>query len=172
MNLSIVAGRSDIMDLTDLSKQREKWERVLMGGGTFSCSPLSMVAGLAMIRHLKENARFLYSDLEKKGQKLRDELKRAFDEYDFPVSISGIGSLVGFHYAGQTPKEVLDDGELAEWVRINEFEVELKLQMINRGVYTSFHGGVISAAHTQDDIEKIVEAARKSAEVMAQNLIG
>jgi glutamate-1-semialdehyde 2,1-aminomutase len=39
--------------------------------------------------------------------------------------------------------------------------------MLNRGVYTVYGGGAVSMAHTDKDIEHIINAAEGSAEEMA-----
>ncbi len=42
-NLGIIAGRADVLALCDPTLKREKGQGVLLGGGTFSCTPLTMV---------------------------------------------------------------------------------------------------------------------------------
>jgi hypothetical protein len=55
MNLGLVAGRKEIMDLASPTAGHAKGKGVLIGGGTFSCMIPSMIAGRAMLRYLEEH---------------------------------------------------------------------------------------------------------------------
>src|SRR4030043_1625363 len=50
-----LVGKREILEKTSPEKKSKKWERVLIGGGTFSAHPLTAAAGLAMLHYLKDH---------------------------------------------------------------------------------------------------------------------
>jgi glutamate-1-semialdehyde 2,1-aminomutase len=53
--LGIVAGREDILALSSCSGSGSKGDRVHIGGGTYSCNPLSMIGGRLVIEYLRDH---------------------------------------------------------------------------------------------------------------------
>ena len=93
-----LAGRREILEKSSPEKKRDKWERVLIGGGTFSAHPLTSVAGLAMLRHLSAHRKTIYPLLESKGEKVRKRLQEVFDREGLNAVVTGIGSLFQTHF--------------------------------------------------------------------------
>ncbi len=63
-----LVGKREILEKTSPEKKVNKWERILIGGGTFSSHPFTAAAGLAMLRYLKDHAEEVYPLLEAKGR--------------------------------------------------------------------------------------------------------
>src|SRR5512136_1395081 len=51
-----LVGKREILEKTSPELKGNKWERILMGGGTFSSHPFTAAAGLAMLGYLKDHA--------------------------------------------------------------------------------------------------------------------
>src|SRR5512139_311932 len=66
-----LVGKREILEKTSPEKKRNKWEKILIGGGTFSAHPLTAAAGLAMLSYLKDHRQKIYPLLESKGEKIR-----------------------------------------------------------------------------------------------------
>jgi glutamate-1-semialdehyde 2,1-aminomutase len=167
LNLGLVAGRKEIMDLASPTVGLPKGRGVLMGGGTFSCMLPSMIAGRTMLRHLEEHEKEVYPALEEKGQKLRQGIEKAFRSHEIPVKCFGVGSLFTtcFPKAADTPLRNMEDVELhTDMVRR---EKQFRLSLLNKGVYTMYGGGAVSMAHSDRDLEHIIKAAEKVAEEMS-----
>ncbi len=168
-NLGLVAGRKDIMDLANPTSGLPKGKGVLMGGGTFSCMLPSMIAGRTMLKYLEENANEIYPALEGKGQKIRQGIEDAFRSQGILAKCFGVGSLFStcFPPSSDVPLRNVEDVELN--TDITRRDKEFRLRMLNKGVYTIYGGGAISMAHTEEDIQKIIEAAGEVAYEMSKS---
>jgi glutamate-1-semialdehyde 2,1-aminomutase len=166
-NLGLVAGRKEIMDLASPTAGLPKGKGVLMGGGTFSCMIPSMIAGQTMLRYLEEHESEIYPALEKKGQKVREGIEKAFQARGIPARCLGVGSLFTtcFPPSADTPVRNIEDVETK--TDIAKREKEFRLRMLNKGVYTMYGGGAVSTAHTDEDLNRIIRAAEDVAQEMS-----
>src|SRR3989337_2096487 len=65
-------------------------------GGTFCANPIAATAGLATLKILQDGK--LITRLNKRGDKLRKQLKDVFERRDVDVQITGLGSLWHTHF--------------------------------------------------------------------------
>lgn len=167
MNLGLVAGRNEIMDLASPTAGLPKGRGVLMGGGTFSCMLPSMIAGQTILRYLKEHESEIYPALEEKGRQVREGIEATFRSQGLPVKCFGVGSLFTtcFPPANDVPLRNIEDTETR--TDITRRDKEFRLRMLNKGVYTIWGGGALSMAHTQQDIDYIIKAAEEVAREMS-----
>jgi glutamate-1-semialdehyde 2,1-aminomutase len=167
MNLGLVAGRKEILDLASPTAGLPKGKGVLIGGGTFSCMIPSMIAGRAMLRFLGEHEKEVYPALEKKGQKVREGIEKAFQARGIPARCLGVGSLFTtcFPPSADTPVRNIEDVETK--TDMAKREKEFRLRMLNKGVYTMYGGGAVSTAHTDEDLNRIIRAAEDVAQEMS-----
>ena len=137
-------GRADIMD------------RVAPAGpvyqaGTLSGNPLAVAAGLATLRRIDtENP---YRKLETLGARLESGLSMR------GVRVNRVGSMFTVFF---TNAEVVDfrTAKTSDTQRFNSHFHS----MLRQGIYlapSQFEAAFISAAHTTDDIDQTIEAARK-----------
>lgn len=96
--IGAIGGREDVMKVFDASVGRP----LLPQGGTFSANPLSMIAGLAAMRHL-DHAAFAYLDML--GNLVRDGIGRAISTRGAPLCVTGAASLFRIHPMAQTPSD-------------------------------------------------------------------
>jgi len=167
MNMSLVAGRKEIMDLARPDAGLPKGRGVLMGGGTYSCMLTSMIAGQTMLRFLKDHEGEIYPFLEEKGRRVREGIEAAFRSENIPVKCLGVGSLFTtcFPPSADVPLRNIEDVETH--TNIARREKEFRLRMLNHGVYLVHGGGALSMAHTDEDVDQIIQAAAKVAQEMA-----
>jgi glutamate-1-semialdehyde 2,1-aminomutase len=167
MNLGLVAGRGEIMDLASPTAGLPKGKGVLMGGGTFSCMIPSMIAGRAMLRYLEEHEKEVYPALEKKGEKVRAGIEKAFQTRGIPARCLGVGSLFTtcFPPGLETPLRNIEDVETK--TNLARRDREFRVRMLNKGVYTIYGGGALSMAHTEEDMNRIISAAEEVAREMS-----
>ncbi len=146
--LGLVAGRKEILSLADPSR-KERF--VSIGGGTFSENPLTMVAGLATVKHLRKNAKSIYPRLEKLGARLRDGVDREFGENGIEAHTTGMGSLFLTHFGTvpTSPEETSTEDK--------PMQKRYALALMPRGLFIlPGHPGGISTAHTDADIGRLV----------------
>jgi glutamate-1-semialdehyde 2,1-aminomutase len=99
--IGAIGGRDDVMKVFDASGGRP----MLPQGGTFSANPLSMVAGLAAMRHLDHAA---FAHLEILGNAVRDGIVRAIARRDAPMCVTGAASLFRIHPTARMPNDYRD----------------------------------------------------------------
>jgi glutamate-1-semialdehyde 2,1-aminomutase len=118
--------------------------------GTLSGNPLAVAAGLAMLRHLKAHPA-VYTRLERRTGELCAAAPQG-------VTVNRVGSMFTFFF---TPEPVTDfqSAKRSDVARFAEYFH----WMLNRGVYlppSQFEAAFVSAAHTEEDIHRTVEAMR------------
>ena len=126
--------------------------------GTLSGNPLAVAAGLATLRRLEEADP--YNNLDAMGSRLERGLIAAASKADVPARMNRVGSMFTLFFANQ---DVIDfeSAKTSDTQRFNRFF----RAMLNEGVYlppSQFEAAFISAAHTNSDIDRTIEAATKS----------
>ena len=90
MSFGAFGGRRDLMSAYDPTRAG-----ALFHAGTFNNNVLSMSAGIAgLSRVLTDEA---LTDLNERGDRLREDLNRAAADLEVPVHVSGRGSLLTIH---------------------------------------------------------------------------
>jgi glutamate-1-semialdehyde 2,1-aminomutase len=156
--LGVYGGRREILEAANPHTARGPDRPVLVGGGTFSCNPLSMAASLATLEALALGGEALYAGLERRGEVLRRGIEERFRAAGLAVACTGAGSLFMTHLLKG------DDGLLespADVVSKTFSEVkdrELRIALLNRGVFAAHGGGALSRAHGEEEVEALLEA--------------
>ena len=126
--------------------------------GTLSGNPLSMTAGLVTLRRLREKS--VYERLEASSQKLCQGLAAVAQEAGIPTVTNRVGSMWTSFF---TTEPVVD------WDSANKSDRQLYGKffhaMLDEGVYlapSQFEAAFVSLAHTDEVIERTVDAAKKS----------
>ncbi len=127
-------------------------------GGTFAANPITMIAGLATLKILEDGR--LINELNKLGDKIREQLKEIFEENGVDVQVTGAGSLFNVHF---TKKEVKDANATFKADRNKLLDYHLRL-IANGVFFLPTHNGALSTAHTKADIEKLLLETEKYAE--------
>lgn len=164
-----LVGKKEILEATSPERKGKKWERILIGGGTFSSHPFSAAAGLAILHYLKENKDEIYPYLERKGEELRKELQEVFNQAGVNAMVTGIGSLFQIHFPFERMERFDSPHLINQKTDIEKREVEFRLRMLNHGVHVMHGGGSLSMAHTEEDLQKIIRATREVAKEMDQS---
>jgi glutamate-1-semialdehyde 2,1-aminomutase len=128
--------------------------------GTLSGNPLAVAAGLATLKKLDER---VYQTLEGLGRSLEDELARAVRRTGARARVQRVGSAFTLFF---TLEEVVD---LTSAKRSDTAQYASFFQgMLRRGFFlppAQFEAAFLSAAHTLEDVEAFVGAAK---EVLAE----
>lgn len=147
--IGLVCGRKEIVGLADPSRKSEKF--VSIGGGTFSENPLTMVAGLATLRHLRKNAGSIYPRLDAMGKAIRTGVDKEFAEAGVEAHTTGAGSLFLTHF-GEEPKDA-EQAARGDRKKVRDYS----LFLMSSGVFIlPSHPGGTSTAHSKADILKLV----------------
>jgi glutamate-1-semialdehyde 2,1-aminomutase len=163
-----LVGKKEILEKTTPEKGGKKWERVLIGGGTFSSHPLTAAAGLAMLRYLRDHAGEVYPFLESKGKKTHKGVQEALDQEGLDAVVTGIGSLFQTQFPFRKGVTLNSPHSIHQFTDIEKREVEFRIRMLAKGVHVMHGGGGLSMAHSDEDIEKIINASRDVAQEMKE----
>ena len=152
--IGAVAGRQRYMSVFDNTNHAPDAPQT----GTFSANPLSMVAGIAAMRALDDEA---FKKLDRFGNRLRDGIKAKITEYSLHFSVTGTGSMFKIHPKFNAPasyRQSYHTPEEAE--RFKRFWFD----MLSQGFIFASHGlGLLSTVMTEDDIDGFIEAFEVSA---------
>ncbi len=121
--------------------------------GTLSGNPLAMAAGNAALKILKQPG--FYSELNAKAEKVAGQLAEMTQRVGIDVQLNRVGSLMTAFF---TPEKVTD----FESAMSADTEIYARhyRQMLSQGIYlapSQFEVAFISASHTQNDLERLVE---------------
>jgi len=142
--------------------RREIMEMVAPAGpvyqaGTLSGNPLAMAAGLATLKAALEPE--THDRLEELGERWKSGMDAAASQGDVPCTINGVGSMVSIFFA-EGPVTDFASAARSDTALFKDFF----WHMLSRGVYlapSQYETGFISAAHTDEDLDKTFEAARE-----------
>ncbi|HSE83931.1 MAG TPA: aspartate aminotransferase family protein [Thermodesulfobacteriota bacterium] len=159
-----VAGKREVMEMLEFSGDDERDKRKkIRHQGTFNANPVSAAAGVACLQIVSTGSP------QEAAAGRAGEIRKAMNEVIQAHSVSGCvyGDSSVFHiilgvtpqsFAGNDvrnpsiPPEVLKMGGDKNLTRL------LQLSMLVEGVDLFHLGGLVSSAHTDDDLEKTVKA--------------
>lgn len=147
-------------------KEIMKWvapEGPVYQAGTLSGNPLAVTAGIATLKALK--SRGSYQKLERTSAGLADGLRQAVRECGLSVQINRVGSMFTIFFNAQ-PVTNYETAKASDTAQFGKFFHAL----LDRGVYlapSQFEACFVSLAHTRQDVEDTVRAARAAFKVAA-----
>ncbi|RCW66379.1 glutamate-1-semialdehyde 2,1-aminomutase [Saliterribacillus persicus] len=127
--------------------------------GTLSGNPLAMTAGFETLNAMTMDE---YAGINEKVDRLINGYRKAAEDFNVPIQINRAGSMVGIFF---NDKEVTDYKSASE-SNLEHFTLYYKV-MIEEGVFlppSQFEGLFLSTAHSNEDIDHTINAARKAFE--------
>jgi glutamate-1-semialdehyde 2,1-aminomutase len=124
--------------------------------GTLSGNPLAMTAGLATLRRLRDKS--VYAQLERAGARLAAGLSEAARAAGIETVTNRVGSMWTTFFTGDAVTDWTSAGKSDRALYGKFFHA-----MLREGVYlapSQFEAGFIGLAHTDELIDRTVEAAR------------
>ncbi|WP_112181512.1 MULTISPECIES: glutamate-1-semialdehyde 2,1-aminomutase [Paraliobacillus] len=140
--------------------KREIMEKIAPTGdiyqaGTLSGNPLAMTAGYQTLKAMDQDA---YVKLNAKVDRLVDGYRKAAADFEIDLQVNRAGSMVGFFFNA----EPVTNYETASKSNVDYFASYYRA-MIEEGIFlppSQFEGIFLSTAHTDEDIDKTIAAAR------------
>lgn len=133
--------------------------------GTLSGNPVAMAAGIAALRLLAKPG--FYEQMEKKTQDFVGQLRAFIKEQNYPMQIATVGSIFWIAFSDQGEIQRADQIDPTSMAHYKVMHREL----LNRGIYfgpSGYEVGFVSAAHTQEDLQKTVQAIKEALKVVFQ----
>ena len=142
--------------------RREIMEMIAPAGpvyqaGTLSGNPLAMTAGIKTLEILRRPD--TYEQLERITKKLSEGLLEAARDAGHEVTGGSISAMFGMFFTG-SPVHNYDDAKTSDLEKFSRFH----RGMLEQGIYlapSQFEAGFTSLAHTDEDIEQTIAAARR-----------
>ncbi|MEX2236905.1 MAG: aspartate aminotransferase family protein [Dehalococcoidia bacterium] len=165
-----VAGRADLMETLAWIRSQEKPSRKIPHYGTFNANPLSAAAGAACLEIVADGVPQERADAT--ALELRRGLSGVLQELELPGFVYGdsstfhivLGRGTGADGEKADRGEMDDDGLLlAPYTRA---ALALQQAMLVEGVHLFNMGGLVSSVHSPEDVEKTVDAFRRSLPVV------
>ena len=128
--------------------------------GTLSGNPLSMAAGLAMLRELEGDANF-YQNLSESTEYLTSGIVKAAAENGIPMTANTVGGMFGLFFSDE---EKVSNFAQASSCNIERFKAFYQL-MLKQGVYlapSAYEAGFLSSAHGKNELDKTIDAASQA----------
>ncbi len=149
--VAMLAGRNEIMEILG--------NGTVYHGGSFNSNVMTMAAAYASLKHIADAGPAFYTELNGRGLHLMDGLREAAAETESNLHVQGVGSVFSISFT--TKPEIVnwrdharncDDAMYAKFARA----------MLEHGVRLSSNGRIhMSSAHTDEDVQQTVDAARK-----------
>jgi glutamate-1-semialdehyde 2,1-aminomutase len=126
--------------------------------GTLSGNPIAMHAGLAALTALDTPE---YAQLAQKTEKLALGLQRVAKEENVPLTVNYVGGMFGFFFT--------EEQQVSNFAQVCNCDAEKFKKffhlMLEQGIYlapSAFEAGFLSLAHSEQDIEDTLIAAKKA----------
>lgn len=152
--IGAVAGSQELMKPFDLFGS----PNAIFAGGTFGGNPMSMLTGAAVLRELKAHPE-IYAEMKAKGDDLAERVNGFLKAGDYPAQLLHADSL--FHLVFS--KDPVERGRHAFDLETMRLEHLYYAHLLKRGVIVpGVHLFFISAAHSEADIDQVVDAMTES----------
>lgn len=148
--MGALAGKKELMEMIAPSGN-------VYQAGTFNGNPVSVTAGLSMLKELDEN---FYQELNKKGAMIRAGLKDTFEDNGLNYTVAGLSSMFQVYF---TDRKVYDYNT-AKLADTEKFSIYFN-KMLKNGVFippSQFECCFLSSMHDKEDVIKTLEAADSS----------
>lgn len=160
MPIGVIAGKAAYMDAIDGGMWNygdDSYPQVkrTFFAGTYCKHPLAMAAARAVLKQLKSHGASLQQQLNQRTYQFSEELNAYFQEGKLPLKIENFGSLFGFTTSGSLA--VSQDYDVPYFMQLL-----LYYKLLDKGVLLRGNGGFLSTAHTNEDINSIIQAIRDS----------
>lgn len=159
--MSVIAGKSVYMDSIDggtwnYGDDSAPQTKTTFFAGTFCKHPLALAASKAVLEHLKNEGVQLQEKLNQRTSELIEELNNYFEKEGIPLTYTHFGS---FFAADNSQSKI---SPMAN--NLMSFHLLMKGIHLRQGD----KGGFISTAHTEENINNIIQAFKDSAKELQQ----
>ncbi len=148
-----LCGRREDMELIDHLKHADKSQRSYQGG-TYAGNPLVCRAGYVTLNELEQRQSTIYPHLNALGERARQGVEAAFRRAGISAHAAGIGPLASVHLTPKPPRDIRSANHNARKDIGERYSDYLRdHRVLYRGSHPHFY---ISAAHTMEDIDRLV----------------
>lgn len=150
--LSAITGKRELMSLFQPTGQ-------VRLSGTFNGHVLGVDASLKTVEILRRGEGAVHRKLFRLGQMATDQLNEAIARLHVKARVQGFGSVFALYFTDQPVRNYRDLMPL-RFGKLGALRERYRKYALAHGIYMSRHPGgrcFLSAAHTEDDVAKIVD---------------
>lgn len=163
MPIGIIAGKATYMDRIDggvwnYGDTSSPHVETTFSAGTFRKHSLAMAAARAVLKHLKTQGPALQQQLNQRTSQFVKKLNVYFEANEVPISLANFGSM--FNTVPLSNLELSVNSDSSEITKLINYL--LCYHLLDKGVYFESGGNYLSTAHTDEDLDFIVQAVKDS----------
>ncbi|MEM1173031.1 MAG: aspartate aminotransferase family protein [Cyanobacteria bacterium P01_H01_bin.35] len=166
--IGIIAGKAQYLDAIDGGMWNygdlsvPQTERTIFAG-TYCKHPLAIAAAKATLEYLKAQGATLQEELNIRTSKFVNTLNHYFEQEQLPIYLTNFGSVFA-------PTNRKDDStrDSANQFKLSLFLDLLFYHLIVKGIMPRGHRGFLSTAHTEADLDCIIQAIKDSISELRQ----
>lgn len=151
MPVGAFGGRRDVMEA--LAPTGPVYQ-----AGTLSGNPIAMAAGIACLTQVAQPG--VHQTLTERTTQLAEGLREAAAKENIPFVVNHVGGMFGLFFTDAKTVTGYQDVMKCDVERFKKFFH----MMLEEGIYlapSAFEAGFMSLAHTQEDIQRTIDAARR-----------
>ena len=154
MPIGVIAGKGAYMDAIDggmwnYGDDSYPQAKKTFFAGTYCKHPLAMAAARAVLQHIKSHGPSLQQQLNQRTLHFAQQLNAYFEADKLPLQIEYFGSVFGFTTSNESASPSM-------------MQLLLYYNLLYKGILLRGNGGFLSTAHTDEDINSIIQAVRDS----------
>lgn len=154
--MMMLCAPTDESDVFSFGQSSRKKTDVVFHSGTYNGHPVVLAAGLATISLLEENG--VMEVLFAKTNHLRTALEKLYTTYQIPMHTCGMGSIFNLIFSKNPIRNYRD-----LWGTNHDLRMKIDMELLHQGIYIKPGNRYsMSISHTQQDIDKTVEAHEKA----------
>ncbi len=156
--IGIVGGREEVMRVIRPSAAENRTPVFL--GGTFSANPLSVAAGMEVMRYLRENEAVIYPCLNENGALLKNGVNEFCEARNIPAYMTGAGSMLRLVFSSRSVRSRRE----RDFAEVNpEVQKEFYASLLASGVHVGTNRlNFLSICHDQTIIRKVLDSYTES----------
>ncbi|GAX91042.1 aspartate aminotransferase family protein [Effusibacillus lacus] len=153
--IGVVGGKQEILDMCSPGRSPKR-EEVVFHSGTFNGNPVSLAAGLATIRYLKQPGKF--ESIVNRTNELRKGIESLAQSFEVPIRTIGAGTIFNV---------LAIEGDVSNYRDLSrnrkDWRLALDYLLMDNGVYSKpLNRFSMSDAHGPKEIQATLEAFEKS----------
>jgi glutamate-1-semialdehyde aminotransferase len=166
MPIGVIAGKAAYMDRIDggmwnYGDASSPQVKTTFFAGTYCKHPLAMTAAKAILQYLKIQGNELQLQLNHRTSQLVNTINTYLEADEVPIRLVNCGSIFN-----SIP--IIENSISPEKLKIFENIDLIYYHLINKGVFLRQGGGLLSTAHTEADLEYIIQVVKESIKEMRE----
>jgi glutamate-1-semialdehyde 2,1-aminomutase len=159
--VGVFGGRRDVMEAVVRPRSDPHSAETIFQSGTFSGAPPAMAAGIAMLREIERTDALAVADA--RAETIRVGWREIVHDVGLPAQVTGMSSWLGLSFTDRHIR-TRRDALTADPVRARAFSLGLLAESI---YLAPSHPGFTSAAHSEIDVQDVLEASERVLSQMA-----